>query len=60
MQLPIQAPPTIRKVSTAKVLDMMAGVNPSESELQRNLKLQCDLCCEITGGNCPSYCVCKK
>jgi hypothetical protein len=44
MRLPIQAPPTIRKVSTAKILDMMAGVNLS------NWQLQCALCCEIGGG----------
>lgn len=49
MLLPRQAPPTIRKVSTAKILDIMAGVNPSKNPSQ-NRQLQCDLCCESGGG----------
>lgn len=66
MRLPIQAPPTIRNFSTVKVLDITAGVNPSQSgvqqnsEIQRNLKLQCDICCATPGVKCPSLCVCNK
>lgn len=56
MLLPIQAPPTIRKVSTAKILDVTAGVNPS------NFQLQCAICCETGRGEaCNSIlpgCVC--
>lgn len=64
MLLPIQAPPTIRKVSTAKILDMMAGVNSSQNPQERNFQLQCDLCCESGKGTaCNSIlpgCVCPS
>ncbi len=56
MNLPIQSQPVMRNVSTAKILGVLTGVNPAQ-----NLKLQCDLCCQMGGVNCNSIipgCVC--
>ena len=47
MLIPKQSLPIRREVSTAKISDVMAGVNPS------NWQLQCDLCCANGGG---AYC----
>ncbi|GGA18705.1 hypothetical protein [Okeania sp. KiyG1] len=41
MNLPIQAPPTLREVSTAKLSGIRA-IDPSN--------LACDLCCQLAGG----------
>ncbi|CCI01384.1 hypothetical protein [Microcystis aeruginosa] len=43
MNLPIQIPPTSRKVSTAK----LSGIRGFELS---NLALACDLCCQSGGG----------
>ncbi len=49
MNLPIQAPPSLRNVSTAK-LSQIRGIDPS-MVITRNPQLQCDICCQLGGGN---------
>ncbi len=47
MNLPIQAPPTLRKVSATK-LSQIREIDPS----LLNSRLQCDFCCQLGGNNC--------
>jgi len=63
MLLPFQSPPIIRVISTTKTFNQKIGSTPSQvGTLSRNTYLQCQICCELGGGdNCRAIpdCTCS-